>query len=96
MRTRWILGISLLSAIACSNKPVPETPTRQDTVGAKPALTAAECSTKGGEVVGDIGDGAVHRPDYRCAATGEPPLGEIAADPGGPVAIEGAVCCKRK
>ncbi len=96
MRPLGILVISLLGAIACSNKPVPEAPTRQDTAGAKPALTAAECAAKGGEVVGDIGDGAVHRPDYRCVATGEPPLGAIAADPGGPVAIEGAVCCKRK
>ena len=96
MRILSILIISLFSALACSNKPAPEAPSPPETVGAKPALTAAECAGKGGEVVGDIGDGAVHRPDYRCAATGEPPLGAIAADPSGPVAIEGAVCCKKK
>ncbi|MBL8943874.1 MAG: hypothetical protein JNK45_12040 [Myxococcales bacterium] len=60
----------------------------------KPGLTASACEAQGGKVVGDIGDGAVHRPEYRCPDSGEAPIGSIVADPGGPVAIEGAVCCK--
>lgn len=60
----------------------------------KPGLTASACEAQGGKVVGDIGDGAIHRPEYRCADSGEAPIGSIVADPGGPVAIEGAVCCK--
>ncbi|MFV8750411.1 hypothetical protein ACNOYE_07655 [Nannocystaceae bacterium ST9] len=59
----------------------------------RPGLSAAACEEQGGSVVGDIGDGAIHRPEYRCES-GQPPIGSIVADPGGPVAIEGAVCCK--
>jgi hypothetical protein len=65
MCTLSLLVISLFSVIACSNKPDPEAPSPPETVGARAALTAAACAAKGGEVVGDIGDGAVHRPDYR-------------------------------
>lgn len=60
----------------------------------RPQLTAAECEAQGGTVVGDIGDGAIHRPDYRCPDSGEAPLGSIVAEGEGPVAIEGAVCCR--
>ncbi|HLT38743.1 MAG TPA: hypothetical protein VK034_20795 [Enhygromyxa sp.] len=60
----------------------------------RPGLTAQECEAQGGTVVGDIGDGAIHRPDYRCPDSGEAPIGTIVADPEGPVAIEGSVCCK--
>lgn len=58
------------------------------------ALTQEECAAQGGSAVGDIGDGATHRPDYVCAS-GKPPLGNIAPPTGGPVAIEGAVCCPK-
>lgn len=76
--------------------PTGETPTTTptDEGGDKPGLTAAACEEQGGKVVGDIGDGAIHRPDYKCPDSGEAPIGSITADPGGPVAIEGAVCCK--
>lgn len=60
----------------------------------RPELTAAACEAQGGKVIGDIGDGAIHQPEYRCPDSGEAPIGSIVADPGGPVAIEGAVCCK--
>ena len=58
-------------------------------------MTAAECEAQGGTVVGDIGDGAVHRPDYRCPATDAPPVATIANEvtDDGPIASEGAVCC---
>lgn len=58
----------------------------------RPAMTNAECESKGGRVVGDIGDGAIHRPDYTCES-GKPPLGSIRAVEGEPIPIEGAVCC---
>ena len=63
-----------------------------DDTTARPELTNAECEAKGGSVVGDIGDGAIHRPDYKCA-NGQPPIGSIVAETGQPVAVEGAVCC---
>ena len=59
----------------------------------RPELTAAECESQGGVVVGDIGDGAVHRPDYTCPETSQPPIGTIVAEDGGPMGVEGAVCC---
>lgn len=57
-------------------------------------MTAQQCTDQGGEVIGDIGDGATQQPDYKCAKSGLPPIGHIAAEPGKPQAIEGAVCCK--
>ncbi|MCA9634864.1 MAG: hypothetical protein KC420_02390 [Myxococcales bacterium] len=60
----------------------------------RPSLTSAECQEKGGEVVGDIGDGAIHRPDYRCAS-GSAPIGSIRAAEGEPIAVEGSVCCPK-
>jgi len=56
-------------------------------------MTAADCEAGGGSVVGDIGDGATSRPDYRCPESGEPPSGSIAAEPGEAIATDGAVCC---
>ena len=58
----------------------------------RPTLTAQQCEANGGSVVSDIGDGAIHRPEYRCA-NGAKPSGSIAAPAGGPIAIEGSVCC---
>lgn len=84
-----------LLAVACGgagSPPADPQPAPPAQAGA--ALTAAECEAAGGEVVGDIGDGAVHRPDYRCARSGQPPIGAIASEPGQPIAIEGAVCCR--
>jgi hypothetical protein len=62
--------------------------------GARPTMTSQECEATGGTVVGDIGDGAIHRPDYKCA-NGSSPLGSVRAAEGGPVAIEGSVCCAK-
>lgn len=59
---------------------------------ARPTLTSAECEAKNGRIVGDIGDGAIHRPDYTCEG-GQPPLGSISPGGGEPVPIEGSVCC---
>ncbi|MBX3198944.1 MAG: hypothetical protein KF894_12495 [Labilithrix sp.] len=71
-----------------------ETPPPSGSSDGSSALTAEACQAAGGQVVGDIGDGAIHRPGYRCAGSGEPPIGKITPPPGGPIPIEGSVCCK--
>ena len=93
MRIHATLFATLLLAACSKPSSTPDSST-PDAGGERPGLTAAACEAEGGQVVGDIGDGAVHRPEYRCADSGEAPIGSIVADPGGPVAIEGAVCCK--
>ena len=88
-------------AIACAllgacSKPSTSTttpPTDGEAPPKRPALSAADCEGQGGTVVGDIGDGAIHRPEYVCES-GSPPLGDIQSMPGAPAPIEGAVCCK--
>ncbi len=91
------LVLVAVGTVACGGSqatppPVPPPPTE---ASASPGpLTAAKCTELGGEVVGDIGDGAIHRPGYTCPKSGKAPLGKIAMEPGKPVAIEGAVCCK--
>lgn len=75
----------------------PETPPSDAGAGTgatRPALTAEQCTAQQGTAVGDIGDGAIHRPDYMCPS-GKAPLGNISAAPGGPVAVEGEVCCPK-
>jgi hypothetical protein len=96
------LALSALLFTACGSKsssaPAAETPaTSPDPAApaARPSVSAADCEAQGGEVVGDIGDGAIHRPDYVCPA-GEPPIGSISSEPGAAVAVEGSVCCKKK
>jgi hypothetical protein len=76
----------------------PETPPAAEPAppenGLRPDLTAEACAANGGVVVGDIGDGAIQRPDYRCPS-GAPPTGNIRAPEGAPMAIEGSVCCPK-
>jgi hypothetical protein len=102
----FVLVFALLTA--CEKQPAtPDTatpgPTTEETpppaasegdAAERPGITAAACEAQGGKVVGDIGDGAIHRPEYKCAESGEAPIGSIIPDAGGPVAIEGSVCCK--
>lgn len=87
-----------LAGCGGSKTPAPEPPDGDPKAapsGApKAALTQEACEAQGGEVVGDIGDGATHRPDYVCPS-GRPPLGSISPPEGGPVAIEGSVCCPK-
>jgi hypothetical protein len=84
------LAVGLVTACASS----PATTTSTAPLPPRGALTAAACEQQGGAVVGDIGDGAVHRADYRCPQSGLAPIGPIIAEPGGPLPVEGAVCCK--
>lgn len=85
---RW--AIPLVLAGCTGSPPPPQEPSTPE----RKALTQAQCEAQAGYVLGDIGDGATHRPDYLCP-TGKPPLGDIAPPPGGPIAIEGSVCCPR-
>lgn len=88
---------SAFAQVGCGSKqspPAPAEPAPAPAGSAATPLTAAACAAAGGEVVGDIGDGAIHQPDYRCPKSGQPPLGTIAPEPGQPIAIEGAVCCR--
>jgi predicted small lipoprotein YifL len=91
-----LVAVALATA-ACGSKQSPPAAT-PGPANAQPQqgspLTAESCTAAGGEVVGDIGDGAIHRPEYRCPNSGQPPLGPIAPEPGEPIAIEGAVCCR--
>ncbi len=90
-RRTLALTITLLLLPACASKPG-ETPTAEP-AGSGSELTARDCEAQGRTVVGDIGDGAIHRPDYVCPGTGAPPIATIVADPGGPIGVEGSVCC---
>ncbi|MBL8740654.1 MAG: hypothetical protein JNK04_06165 [Myxococcales bacterium] len=54
--------------------------------GARREISQEDCTAKGGSVVGDIGDGATHRPEFRCPS-GSPPIGNV------PLGVEGSVCC---
>jgi hypothetical protein len=106
MTSRLAIIPSLLLLAACggSAPPAAGSPATPAATNAEPpaprsggsdsALTAEECEKQGGHVVGDIGDGAIHRPDYRCPGSGQPPLGPIKLEPGRPVPIEGSVCCR--
>jgi predicted small lipoprotein YifL len=69
-----------------SEPPPDQTAGEEDETSERASMTAEECTAQGGDVVGDIGDGAVHRPDYLCPS-GEPPIGTV------PLGIEGSVCC---
>jgi hypothetical protein len=60
----------------------------------RPTISAEACEANHGIVVGDIGDGAIHRPEYRCS-NGAKPTANIGAAEGGPISIEGSVCCPK-
>lgn len=104
---RAILSVSLLVLIVSCNKSTTKSPTSAVETGPtvespvvvppstdaeRPMMTRAECEAKSGRIVSDIGDGAIHRPDYTCES-GKPPLASIKPAEGEPIASEGAVCC---
>ncbi|KAG7360441.1 hypothetical protein IV203_035540 [Nitzschia inconspicua] len=64
-----------------------------DSVADRDEITRQECIERGGQIVGDIGDGATQRDDYLCETNGEPPIANVVADEGEPIAIEGEICC---
>ncbi|MFT6099921.1 MAG: hypothetical protein ACJAYF_002471 [Arenicella sp.] len=93
---RFILIVIILSLAACTPKGVDSTIAGSELpgLGSKHStqMTAQECLKAGGLVVGDVGDGRVHRAGYLCD-NGEVPLGTIVPTQGQPTATEGAVCC---
>ena len=89
------LAITLLLLSACAGQHA-DKPAPGPGPAATPAateLTAKDCEAQGHTVVGDIGDGAIHHPEYLCPQTGAPPIATIVAEPGGPIGVEGSVCC---
>lgn len=105
MRSILVTVCAVFIAVGCGGRqeapnapPATESEGTSESPPSEPAqrakLTAEQCEANGGAVVGDIGDGAVHRPDYRCA-NGAPPTGSIVTPEGGPIGVEGAVCCPK-
>jgi len=94
--------VTCLGLLACGGtqqepvgpKPASGPAPGSSTTGARPEMTAQACEAGGGSVVGDIGDGAIHRADYMCPS-GLAPTGSIRTPEGGPIAIEGSVCCPK-
>lgn len=89
---RSLILAFLLTACGSSSEPAPAEPAPTETgdeapaAAERPTMTDAECTAAGGTLVGDIGDGAIHRPDYVCP-NGQPPIATV------PLGIEGSVCC---
>jgi hypothetical protein len=97
MRIETFSCLVALALAGCnsSSAVTPETPPEAgaDPISAeRPKLTQAQCEAQGGQVTGDIGDGATRRPEYVCAS-GKPPSGNIVPAEGAPIAVEGSVCC---
>ena len=94
MSRHVVLGSLLLALCSCGGSDADESndappPPLQATPSAeRPSMSAAECEAQGGAVVGDIGDGRIHRPDYRCE-DGQAPIADV------PLGVEGSVCCPR-
>lgn len=92
----WAIAL-VLAGCGTSQPPVENPPNGDPAKGGvseRKALTQEQCEAQDGSVMGDIGDGATQRPDYLCPS-GKPPLGSIAPPEGGPIPIEGSVCCPR-
>lgn len=85
-----VLGITSLELMGCGSPPAAERPSG----GAREQLSAEQCETRGAHVVGDIGDGATQRQDYVCPG-GSAPIANIVAPAGGPIGVEGSVCCPK-
>lgn len=89
MRSIFLLFVSLVLITGCDKSGGgPEVPDD----GSVETLSNAECDEREGIIVGDIGDGAIFKPDYLCS-NGQPPIATIVPAEGEPIASEGAVCC---
>jgi hypothetical protein len=84
MKTLSTILCSLVFAAACGGKSAPASEAKAEPTTAPAAagtITPEDCTTKGGQVRGDIGDGQV-----KCG-DGERELGRVMQG------IEGAICC---
>ena len=88
--TALAFSFALLAACSSGNKqpaapaeptPTQSTPPDPSQTGTTDPMTAEDCTTKGGEVRGDIGDGKV------ACAEGEKELGKVTTG------VEGGLCC---
>jgi len=61
--------------------------------GERPFITRQECTEQGGLVVGDIGNAAIFREEYRCESNDQPPIANINQEGEENIAREGEVCC---
>ncbi len=91
-----ILCIILPMASSCSSigqqAQAPEV--KEAFAPSRPALYRQDCLDAGANIIGDIGDGRIHRQDYLCP-NNQPPLGTIIYSDGEAMPIEGEVCCGR-
>ncbi|MFK7997030.1 MAG: hypothetical protein AB8B87_23040 [Granulosicoccus sp.] len=55
-------------------------------------MSREECTSMGGIVIGDIGNGAIFKPEYRCES-GLSPIARVTALDDEPIATDGEVCC---
>jgi hypothetical protein len=80
--SKLLIAFALLAA-ACGGKkqPAPAEPAPQPSPTEQAAMSPEDCTAKGGQVKGDIGDGKV-----ACDA-GQRELGRVQQG------IEGAICC---
>jgi len=85
-------GVFLFAGCLMSSAPEPADNT---TPLASSKLTTEACEAQNGQVIGDAGDGAVHRPEYRCPGNGTAPIGTVVFEMDEPTPTEGAVCCKK-
>lgn len=99
---KHLILILLLPALSLAACPTPDQPQERTSMpqgfpkgqkGPNATMTADQCKAAGGSVVGDIGNGAIFKPDYTCESNGKAPLARIASEEGKPIATEGAVCC---
>ena len=94
---RFIFILMILNLCACSTQghhdriSQPELPGLGLKHGSQ--MTYQECIQANGVVVGDIGNGQIHHPDYLCN-NGEVPLGTIVPAMDEAVPTEGSVCCR--
>lgn len=90
--------VNVCNAGVCELQPPPED-SNPNFVGEGPGLdrpvaNRQECTEElGGQIVGDIGNGAIWEPGYVCESTGQPPIANIQPAEGEPIAFEGEVCC---
>ena len=95
-----MIGLMLLSLLTACVKSVPEVAQPGSKLGypvlggsaERSGLTLQQCRKQGGSVIGDIGDGRIHRANFVCAS-GRKPLGYIIYNENQSAPIEGAVCC---
>lgn len=90
MRLGLILMTLTLAACTSNKSNNPESPGLGSAHSIQ--MTTNECAQAQGVVVGDIGDGRIHRQGYLCE-NGEVPLGTIVFINSDAIPVEGAVCC---